>query len=182
MDKLREFQAKQRVKKDELEKLIKSEKYELELKHRKEKADLELKHSKLRAQLKTQLYSEREQRSFESKDNKSLKRKARLENDLYELIAFEQENKQKNIKKVRCEENKSVLSDLTNQNSTLVNITLENDEQNQIDNDVINSYQQQKVEQQQPSQLDDSLLIQSIDFNLFETENIAKTLLGLKKL
>lgn len=186
MDKLREFQAKQREKKDELEKIIKKEKFELELKHRNEKATLELKHSSMRAQLKSQLYSEREHRTIESNEKKSLKRKARIENDLYDLELLEQEQEKK---KKMCSQSRSALGDVTNSINSQIysSLTLhKNDEinleqSNQIEKDVIASYQQQPQQQQESKQLDDSLLNQSIDLNLFDTENIAKTLFGLKK-
>lgn len=184
MDKLREFQAKQRERKDELEKLIKKEKYELELKHRKEKSDLELKHSRMRSQLKNQLYSERENRALETNEKKALKRKARIENDLYEIITLEEE--QRKNKKSKSSENLFVLSDVTNQSRSVIKTLVENDkldreESLENETDLINSFQQQQ-QQQQPVRLNDSLFNQTIDLSQYETENIAKTLLGLNKM
>lgn len=210
MDKLREFQAKQREKKDQLEKLIKREKFDLEMKHRREKNELELKHSQMRAQLKGQQVREREQRAVETSEKKSLKRKARIENDLYELLHSEEKVEKENNapKKLKCSVQESTPCDVTNNKDLLgsCSVNLEFDFDSNCSkrelvrhtrhepNDEINSFQQQlpvqlqQVQQQQQQQystnsIDDTLLNQSIDLSLFDTttENIAKTLLDLNK-
>ena len=118
MDKLREFQANQRARKDELEKLIKQERFQLEQKHRIEKTELELKHARIRAQFKSELIVQREQRSNEKEQKKTAKRKANIEDELFDLLCQEDDQKWKKQKTTTKE---IVLDDITNKLLTFVN-------------------------------------------------------------
>lgn len=125
MDKLREFQAKQRASKDDLEKKIKQERFQLEQKHRNEKTELDLKHARMRNQLKSRLIAEREQRSNEKEQKKTAKRKANIEDELLDLLCQEEEQKKKKQRNQQSDE--IVFADVTNKPLALLTVISNNE-------------------------------------------------------